>query len=113
MKLMVFVMNRVEHLDSFIVRLKESGIKGATILNSTGMGRMLAENDDLGYDLFGSLRALLDNPRAESRVILMALEDAQVAVVNNIIDEVIGDLSKPNSGIAFTLPIEFVKGFKK
>lgn len=113
MKLMIYVMNDTNQLDPFLHRLKESGIRGATILNSTGMGRKLAENDDLGFDLFGSLRAFLDNPRAESRVILMALEDEQVAVVAGIIDKVAGDLSKPNTGIYFVLPIESVKGYKK
>lgn len=113
MKLMVFVLNNIEKLDPFIHRLKDAGIKGATILNSTGMGRRLAENDDLGYDLIGSLRALLENPRAESRLILMALEDPQVAIVAAIIDELVGDLTKPNSGICFSLPIDFIKGYKK
>ncbi len=113
MKLMVFVMNKVEHLDPFVHRLKEAGIKGATIINSTGMGRRLMENDDLGNEFIGSLRALFDHPRAESRVILMALEDEQVDIVAKIIDQVVGDLNKPNSGIAFSLPIDFIKGFKK
>ncbi len=113
MKLMIYVMNDVKQLDPFLHRLKESGIKGATILDSTGMGRKLAANDDLGFDLFGSLRTFLDNPRAASKLILMALEDDQVDVVANIIDEVAGDLSKPNSGIFFTVPIEFIKGYKK
>jgi hypothetical protein len=112
MKLMFFVMNNVDHLDPFIFRLKESGIKGATILHSTGMGRMLAENDDLGFDLFGSLRTVLNGPHTESRVLMMALEDSQVEIVEKIIDEIVGDLSKPNTGILFTLPIEQVRGYK-
>jgi len=98
-------------LDKFLVTLKEEKIKGATIINSTGMGRMLSESDDM--NILGSLKFLFDGPRSESRVILMALEDEQIELVLNIIDRIVGDLSKPNSGIVFTLPIDFIKGYKK
>jgi nitrogen regulatory protein PII len=111
MKLLVFVLNNVTLQERFLVQLKERGIKGATIINSTGMGRMLANNED--RDIIGSLKFLFDNPRAESRTFLMALEEEQIETVFQIIDEVVGDLSLPNSGIVFTLPIDRIKGYKK
>lgn len=111
MKLMVFVMNDVHQLDKFLVALKDNNIKGATIINSTGMGRMLSESDDM--NILGSLKYLFDGPRSESRVILMALEDEKIEAVLKIIDQVAGDLTKPNTGIVFTLPIDFIKGYKK
>jgi len=111
MKFLVYVMNKVDLMDAFIHQLKEKSIKGATIINSTGMGRKLVENEDM--DFIGSLRVLFDNPRAESRTFFMALEDEQVPVVMQIIDEIAGDLTKPNSGIVFTMPIDFIKGYKK
>ncbi len=111
MKLLVYVMNDIHLQEAFLVQLKERGIKGATIINSTGMGRVLAENED--RDLIGSLKFLFDNPRAESRTFLMALEEGQVDVVMDIIEQVAGDLNRPNSGIAFTLPIDQIKGYKK
>jgi len=111
MKFLVYVMNNVDLMDAFIHQLKERNIKGATIINSTGMGRKLVESEDM--DFIGSLRVLFDNPRAESRTFFMALEDEQVSVVLKIIDEIAGDLTKPNSGIVFTMPIDFIKGYKK
>lgn len=110
MKLLVYVMNQTELLDEFLHLLKEKGIKGATILNSTGMARKLIQNDDMEF--IGSLKTLFENPRKESNVILMALKNEQVEVVYNVIDTVCGDLSKPNSGIVFTLPIDEIKGCK-
>jgi len=56
---------------------------------------------------------LFDIPRRDSRVILMVLEDEKVQVVLDIIDKLAGDLTKPNSGIVFTLPLDYVKGYKK
>ncbi|HNZ50624.1 MAG TPA: hypothetical protein PK087_04235 [Bacilli bacterium] len=111
MKLLVYVMNNANLLDRFVHELKDAQIRGATILNSTGMGRKLVESDN--FDIIGSLKAIFDTPRTDSRVILMALEDEQVPRVLDIIDRLAGDLSKPNSGIVFTLNIEYVKGYKK
>ena len=111
MKLLVYVMNNVNLLDRFVHELKDAQIRGATILNSTGMGRKLVESDN--FDIIGALKAIFDTPRTDSRVILMALEDEQVPRVLDIIDRLAGDLSKPNSGIVFTLNIEYVKGYKK
>jgi nitrogen regulatory protein PII len=111
MKLLIYVMNNVNFQENFLKRLKDEGIKGATIINSTGMGRVLAENED--RDIIGSLKFLFDNPRAESRTFMMALEEEQVEVVMGVIDEVAGDLSRPNTGIVFTLPIDQIKGYKK
>jgi len=111
MKLVVYVMNNTKLLDEFLHQLKTKNIKGATILNSTGMARKLIENDDM--DFIGSLKVLFDNPRVESYVILMALEDNQVSIALDVIHNVAGDLSKPNTGIVFTLPIDYIDGFIK
>jgi len=112
MKLVIYVMNDIQLLDRFLKRLKERGIRGATIINSTGMGRKLASMED-SIALFGGLKALFDSSRSESNVILMASEDDHVAVIYDTIHEVAGDLSKPNSGIVFTVPLDNVEGYKK
>lgn len=111
MKLVVYVMNNTNLLDEFLHVLNEKNIKGATILHSTGMARKLIENDDMAF--IGSLKTLFDNPRKESYVILMALLDEQVEVALQVIDTIAGDLTKPNTGIVFTLPIDYIKGFKR
>ncbi len=110
MKLMLYVMNKPEHLDKFLKELSKNQIKGATIFSSTGMGRRLAGNEDIPW--LGSLKAILDMPRTESKVIMLALPEEQVDIVYQVIEQVGGDLSEPNTGIAFTLPIDSIKGYK-
>jgi hypothetical protein len=110
MKLVVYVMNDVSLLDDFLRQLNDNNVKGATIIKSSGMARKLFESDDMKF--IGTLKALFDSPRVESNVILMVLPDNLVDTVYRVIENVVGDLSKPNSGIAFTLPIENVKGYK-
>ncbi len=108
MKLVVYVMNKTELLEEFLLELKKNNINGATILNSTGMARKLIQSDDMEF--IGSLKKLFENPRKESNVILIALKDELVKTVFEIVDHVCGDLSEPDSGIIFTLPIDQIKG---
>lgn len=111
MKLVLYVMNKTSLMDKFLKELNANGIKGATIISSTGMGRKLFGNED--SPMFGGLRTLFEGTRPESNVIMMVVkDDEQVEKVYKIIDDVAGDLNQPNSGIAFALPLDSVKGFK-
>lgn len=111
MKLMVFILNKVEELEPLLSSFAEHGIGGATILHSTGMARALANSED--ESIFGSLRALLDPEREASKTILTVLNDDQVQTALDVIEEIIGDLSAPDTGIVFTLPVDFIKGMRK
>jgi hypothetical protein len=43
----------------------------------------------------------------------MVLEDEKIIKVLEIIEFVIGSLNKPDTGIVFTVPVDFVKGINK
>lgn len=107
MKLMVFILNRVESLEPLLTAFADHGIGGATILSSTGMARALAEVED---SIFGSLRAILDPEREANKTIITVLKDEQVAEALAAIEETVGDLSAPDTGIVFTVPVDFIKG---
>ncbi len=111
MKLMIFVLNNVDLLHYLLEDLSEAGIKGATIINSSGMGLTLSklENSFLG----SSLKALFDNDRETNRMILCVIKDEQVAIVKDVIKNVVGDLSLPNTGIFFTVPIDDLDGLRQ
>jgi len=113
MKLLVFILNRIDALESFLIRLAEEGIRGATILSSTGMARALSDFGNENFTFFTSLRTLFNSENAENKTILTVVSEEQVQTVLDVIDEVVGDLSKPNTGIVFTLPIDMVKGLSK
>ncbi|MBN2268716.1 MAG: hypothetical protein JXC35_04745 [Acholeplasmataceae bacterium] len=111
MKLIIFIMNRVEKLDKLIRELHQKGIKGATILSSTGMAQKLLANEDTAF--IGSLKALFDNPRVESKVIMTVVKEDQIGIVYQAIEDIVGDLSLPNTGIVFTVDVAQVKGYTK
>lgn len=109
MKMLIFVLNNVDLLDDLLVELSENGLRGATILNSTGMARSLYETTSM----MSSLKALLDSDHEENKTIFAIVNEKQEQIFYDAVDKIIGPLSQPNSGIMFTLPIDSVKGLKK
>lgn len=108
MKLLVLILNDLDKLELLLKRFSDENISGATIINSTGMARTLAEIGDEA--LFGSLRKLLNMDRNENRTILMVLNESKVLTTVSLIESVVGDLNSPDTGIVFSLPLDFVKG---
>ncbi len=111
MKLLVYILNQVDKLEELLCALSEAKISGATIVESTGMARALYNMEDGAF--LGSLRLFLDPGRDENQMIFMVLNEEQVVTAKQTIREVIGDLSQPNTGIVFTLPIDEVEGLHK
>ncbi len=108
MKLLVFILNEVEKTEELLKAFQKADIKGATLINSTGMANaLLASGDD---EVFGSLRHLLNVNRNENRTFLLLMEARLVKSAVAVIESVVGDLSRPNTGIVFTLPVDLVKG---
>lgn len=109
MQVLVLVLNRLEKIDALLEAFSEAGIHGATVVNSTGMAHTLVNNheDDL---TFASLRAFFVGNREDNRTIFMVLKDEKVELAKKIVTEVIGDLSKPDTGILFGVPVSFVDG---
>ncbi|MEG0766169.1 MAG: hypothetical protein RR482_00490 [Clostridia bacterium] len=111
MQLLVLVLNKTECLEPLMEALLSHHLCGATVLDSTGMLRILDPYQEQ-LPIFGSLRHLFDPERESSKTIFMVLPDAQVEVAMRVIREVTGGLDKPDTGIAFALPTLFVEGLK-
>lgn len=111
MKLMVFILDRVELLGLLLKDLASAGIKGATIIDSAGMTKTLARMED--SFLGASFKALFDSYGDDNLTILAVLKDSEFVTAKQVIADVIGDLSKPNTGLLFTVPIDYVDGLAK
>lgn len=111
MQVVFFVLNKVELLDDVLAKLKKAGVTGGTIIDSIGMVKKIEESTE-SY-ILGSLRLFLDDPRPESKTIFFIINDNQVDIVRKTIDEAVGGISKPNTGILFGFPISFADGLIK
>jgi nitrogen regulatory protein P-II 1 len=105
-QLLVAVINQEEKLEEVLSGFLEIGVTGATIVNSEGMGRLLA-ND---VPIFAGLDALASRTRPRNQTILSVIPDEKVDESLEILQEICGDLENPATGIAFTLPLNRVVG---
>ena len=111
MQVFVFVLNRTEHLEHLMQEFSNHGLKGATVLDSRGMARILHTEDEM--PIFYGLRAILEPERRISKTIFCVMEDSQVEIARKIVNDVTGGLDHPDSGIMFALPLTFVEGLVK
>ncbi len=111
MRLLFFVMNKTDKLEKLLTEFLQAGIKGATVLSSTGMARVLTSHDDEeDIPFLGSLRAMLNPERQKSNTIFAVIENGQLKTAVDAIERVVGDLSSKDTGIVFSFPIDYVKG---
>jgi hypothetical protein len=111
MRLFFYILNKTEYLDEIITEFARRDIHGATIIESTGMARLLShKHDEDEIPFLASLRNFLNPERESSKIIFTIISDDQLPVVVDIIEKIIGDLSKENNGIVFSFPIDFTKG---
>lgn len=113
MHMLIFVLNKVDLLEDVLSELTNSGIKGATIIDSSGMAKTLSESDHDDIPIFGSLKMILNENRPFNKTIFTVLKDEELNVAVNAIKTVVGDLSKPNIGILFAVPVSFTEGILK
>lgn len=109
MKLLFIILNKEEFLDEVLEAFLELGLKGATIIDSVGMGRILAYE----IPIFAGLRSLLPGNRPFNKTILTLVEEEKVEDVVAAVEQIVGPLEKPGTGIAFSVPVDFVKGLAK
>ena len=104
MYMLIMVLDDVAHLDEVLQAWIAAGVKGVTILESTGVNRLLRRTEAqpmfMGFgQIFGGARVGHNTLFA----VIDSLEIAEKAVAGT--EEVIGDLSKPHTGIVFALPV--------
>lgn len=109
MQLLILILKKIELMEPLLKKLAESGVKGGTILEGTGMAKELVNMEDL--PIFGMLRMLLaEDSKANSKVMMFVLNEEGALAARKVIKKVIGDLNVPNTGIMFSVPITYVEG---
>ena len=108
MYLLVIVVNEYTNVNKILEKFLEIDIRGATIIESRGMGRILSKE----LPAFSSLRKLFSNfeNEVENHTIFSVIRTDQT--LQKAIEEInkIIDFKSPGSGIMFTIPIITVFG---
>ena len=103
MQLLFLVIKRIELVDEIMRSLAQAGIRGGT-------AKSISTMDNL--PMIGVLRSILSGEDAaqKGKTIFVAVADDQVDVARKAITDVTGDLSQPNAGVLFGVPISFAEG---
>lgn len=109
MKLIIFVLNQEERLEEILEAFLELGINGATILDSIGMGRILAHD----IPIFAGFQNLLHDTRPGNKTIISVVPEKKVERIIQAIEQIIGSLDEAGNGVFISLPVDLVKGYKE
>ena len=113
MQLFVLVLNHTEYLETILSEMLEKGIGGGTILDSTGMMRVLDTDENVDLPMLGLLRHIYSPERKRSKTVFAVMKDEKIPMMMEIINRVTGGLHKPDTGVAFAIPLSFAEGVEK
>ena len=111
MKMILFVLQDAEKLLDLLTAWKAAGVSGATVLFSTGMGRLHLTApllDDL--PLMPSLNDFYVHDEKLSRTVFTVVHDEMVEKIITVTEQIVGDLNKQGTGILIVLPTDSVHG---
>lgn len=112
--LVVLVLDDPDLCDALLDAWERVGVKGVTILESSGIGRVRRATLRDDMPLMPSLRDLLRGGEEHHRTFLSVVEsEAQVETLAQAAQQVVGDFTHPHTGLLFAMPLSHVYGLHK
>lgn len=114
MHALFLVLNKTDELEDVLAAMMKAGVKGATIVDSQGMGSAIVIGDNQSLPLFGSLKSMFDREHPFNKTVFTVIEtDELLEKVIDAIRSTVGNLDKPGEGLMFTVPVTNVYGMRK
>lgn len=107
MQVMVVVVNDPKYLVPILDRFVEIGITGATVIDSTGMARLIADHVP-----FFTRFSRMEGDQHHSKTVFTVIRDEIVERAADSVDEIMGGLDNPNSGFLFCVPVSLCRGLR-
>ena len=112
--MVIFVLDDIDQCKDILDAWEAAGIRGVTILESSGLGRVrqAGMRDDL--PLMPSLSDLFKRTETRHRTLFTVTKDQEkIDAIVEATQSVVGDLEQPNTGFLFVLPVSQVYGRSK
>jgi nitrogen regulatory protein P-II 1 len=106
-KLFVIILDKKQLIDELITGFLDIGVRGATIVETRGMGEIIRQD----MPVFSGLASLFGESTG-SRMVMSLMPESMVENVYKLVEEVVGQLDQPNSAICFTLPVDQFRGIR-
>ena len=106
MKLLFIVLNSADLLEDVLEGLIESGVTGATVVDSVGMGHIIED-----VPLFAGMRNIFKAAKPRNNMVFSVIDDGQAQETLLVLDKILGCSTQGKGlGIAFTVPIDAAIG---
>ena len=109
-KLLILITSHIEKALEVAEAWQRTGAPGVTLIDSHGLRRLQEKSQDLELPLFVSMASVLRQLEVTSQVILSVVQDHELDSLIKATEDVLGDLNKPDTGLAFVLEVERVVG---
>ncbi len=110
MYLLVHVLEQTEYLEALLEGFAKIGVTGTTVLDSIGMGRILAQTR-ADVPTIQVIKDILAQGRPNNKTIFAVIKDEETLKgAMGVIRSFCGDLNAPGKGILFTLRLAHVEG---
>ena len=106
MYMIMFVLDDVSLLDQLLKSWSDFGIKGATIVESSGLHRQMIKSVPMRY----SYGETATEETGNVTLFVMVQSEKMVNICLQVIEAVVGDLNEPNTGVFSAWPIIKTKG---
>lgn len=107
-RLMVIILDQPQLVDELITGFLDIGVKGATVIESRGMGQIIRQD----MPVFAGLASLFPTATG-SRMVMSVMPRSLVDPVYELVEEIVGNLERARSAVCFTLPVEDFKGIAR
>jgi nitrogen regulatory protein PII len=113
MYLLVSILKQTQPMSDIVAGFANTGITGSTVINGTGMGRVLMQAK-AALQLSDQINKVITDLESSNNIILTVINDKETLdQAIEIVKSFCGDLCKPGKGILFAFPLEVVEGFQK
>ena len=108
MYMIMFVLDDIDRLESVLGAWEKAGIRGATIIESTGIHRVRRRLIPMRYSFQSTGNVNIETGNTTLFVIVES--EAHVRSCLQATEQVTGDLDGPNTGVFAAWPLAIVKG---
>lgn len=113
MEVLFIVLNDLSYLDEIFAKFLELKVRGATILESTGMATAVLENEGYNFMLGGLFKNVHGDRDKESKTIFTVIPDSEKAKkVITEIRKIVENSKKHVIGFMFTVPVSGIYPMK-
>lgn len=112
--LVVLILDNPEECSALLQAWEAAGVRGVTILNSSGLDRVRRAGFLDNVPLMPSLDQFFQSEEVYHRMLMSVVEGEEM--IDRLLvatENITGDLNQPNSGFLFAVPVARVKGLHR